>query len=114
MPCATEDEARNSVERLAARGQWPCYFFASDTTGEKDFEEFYTDGEDIDWGRFERLGVIRNPADYDAAKLDHFLAEIARLRTAGTWQKADLVELFFEMLPDFAHKETGRYLDSRM
>ena len=114
VPCETEDEARESVERLAARGQWPCYFFASDTTGEKDFEEFYTDGEDIDWKRFERLGVIRNPAEFDGAKLGHFLAEIARLRAAGTWQKADLVALFFEMLPDFAHKETGRYLDGRM
>lgn len=114
VPCKTEAEARASVERLAARGQWPCYFFASDTTGEKDFEEFYTDGEDIDWDRFERLGVIRNSAEFDEAKLDHFLAEIAHLRANGMWQKADLVELFFEMLPDFAHKETGRYLDSRM
>jgi FlaA1/EpsC-like NDP-sugar epimerase len=114
VPCETEDEARQSVERLADKGQWPCYFFASDTTGEKDFEEFYTDGEDIDWQRFERLGVIRNLAEFDEAKLDHFLAEIAHLRANGMWQKADLVELFFEMLPDFAHKETGRYLDSRM
>ena len=114
VPCSTEAEARANVEPLAAQGQWPCYFFASDTTGEKDFEEFYTHDEDIDWQRFASLGVIQNPATYDAAQLDHFLNEINRLRAAGTWQKADLVALFFELLPDFAHKETGRYLDGRM
>lgn len=114
VPCSTEAEARANVEPLAAQGQWPCYFFASDTTGEKDFEEFYTDDEDIDWQRFASLGVIRNPATYDAARLDHFLNQINRLRAAGTWQKTDLVALFFELLPDFAHKETGRYLDGRM
>lgn len=114
VPCSTEAEARANVEPLAAQGQWPCYFFASDTTGEKDFEEFYTQDEDIDWQRFASLGVIRNPATYDAARLDHFLNEINRLRAAGTWQKADLVALFFHLLPDFAHKETGRYLDGRM
>ena len=114
VPCSTEAEARANVEPLAAQGQWPCYFFASDTTGEKDFEEFYTHDEDIDWQRFASLGVIQNPATYDAAQLDHFLSEINRLRAAGTWQKADLVALFFELLPDFAHKETGRYLDGRM
>ena len=114
VPCSTEAEARANVEPLAAQGQWPCYFFASDTTGEKDFEEFYTHDEDIDWQRFASLGVIQNPATYDAAQLDHFLNEINRLRVAGTWQKADLVALFFELLPDFAHKETGRYLDGRM
>jgi FlaA1/EpsC-like NDP-sugar epimerase len=114
VPCASEEEARASVEELAARGQWPCYFFASDTTGEKDFEEFYTDGEDLDWERFENLGVIRNPAEYDADQLDHFLQAIHDLRAAGRWEKGDLVRLFHEMVPEFAHKETGRYLDGRM
>ena len=114
VPCASEEEARASVEELAAKGQWPCYFFASDTTGEKDFEEFYTEGEDLDWERFENLGVIRNPAEYDAGKLDHFLQAIQDLRAAGRWEKGDLVRLFHDMVPEFAHKETGRYLDGRM
>ncbi|MCS4502492.1 UDP-N-acetylglucosamine 4,6-dehydratase [Arhodomonas aquaeolei] len=114
VPCASEEEARASVETMAARGQWPCYFFASDTTGEKDFEEFYTDDEDLDWERFQNLGVIRNPAEYDADKLDHFLQTFHDLRAAGRWEKGDLVRLFHDMVPEFAHKETGRYLDGRM
>jgi FlaA1/EpsC-like NDP-sugar epimerase len=114
VPCASEEEARSSVEELAARGKWPCYFFTSDTTGEKDFEEFFTENEDLDLESFESIGIIRNQAVYDQARLSYFLEEIERLRSQGSWEKDDLVRLFYEMLPDFAHKETGRYLDWRM
>jgi FlaA1/EpsC-like NDP-sugar epimerase len=114
VPCASEEEARSSVEQFAAEGKWPCCFFTSDTTGEKDFEEFYIDGEDIDWDRFSSLGVIRNPGAYDAAQLDGFLQAMAEMRSAGHWSKSDLLKLFCEMVPEFAHKETGKHLDGRM
>ena len=55
--CDSEDEARDRAEELIANKQWPCYFFKSDTTGEKDFEEFFTDAEDLDMERFETVGV---------------------------------------------------------
>jgi FlaA1/EpsC-like NDP-sugar epimerase len=112
--CATEEEARERAPELIARKRWPVYFFASDTTGEKDFEEFYTGTEALDMDRFEAIGVIRNEAAHDDARLDHFLDGIARLRSRPTWEKADLVDLFNYMIPDFAHKETGKYLDGRM
>jgi FlaA1/EpsC-like NDP-sugar epimerase len=112
--CASEDEARNRVEELAAKRQWPCYFFASDTSGEKDFEEFFTPGETLDMDRFSDLGVIKNSPDYDPEQLDRFLNEIIRLKTQGSWSKTDLVALFNATLDSFAHKETGRYLDGRM
>ena len=112
--CASEDEARDRADGLIAKKQWPCYFFKSDTTGEKDFEEFFTDKEDLDMSRFESVGVIRNPAVFDGAMLDRFSAGMAALRNGPTWTKAQIVELFFEMLPDFAHMETGKYLDQRM
>jgi len=62
---------------FTANKQWPCYFFKSDETGEKDFEEFFTDNEDLDMERFETVGVIRKQLE-------------------------------------FAHKETGKYLDQRI
>lgn len=114
FPCASEDEARSSMEACLARRQWPCYFFESDTTGEKDFEEFYTDTEDLDMARFETLGVIRSPAAFDTDRLDHFLKRIEALRASRSWTRQDLVELFHLMLDNFDHKETGRFLDSRM
>lgn len=112
--CASEDEARGRSAELIARKQWPIYFFASDTTGEKDFEEFYTDVETLDMNRFQNLGVIKNEALFDADKLDWFISNIADLRASPTWDKPELVALFNEMIPDFNHKETGKYLDSRM
>ena len=113
-PCDSEDEARGRASELIAAKRWPCYFFASDTTGEKDFEEFFTDKEVLDMERFAHLGVIKNAPDYDPALLDHFIATIDKIRSAPTWEKAPIVDLFNHMLPDFNHKETGKYLDSRM
>jgi len=112
--CASEDEARDRADELIARKMWPCYFFKSDTTGEKDFEEFYTDKEDLDMARFASLGVIRNQPIFEAGQLDRFADGIDALRTQRVWSKEQLVELFFEMLPDFAQMETGKYLDQRM
>ena len=112
--CESEDEARDRAEELIANKQWPCYFFKSDTTGEKDFEEFFTDNEDLDMERFETVGVIKNQPDFDEAKLDEFMNGIETLRNKGIWAKDDIIKLYFGLLPEFAHKETGKYLDQRM
>jgi FlaA1/EpsC-like NDP-sugar epimerase len=113
-PCESEEEARDGVEERIARKQWPCYFFASDTTGEKDFEEFFTPGETLDMTRFESIGVIKNTAVFDSNALDAFLERIAALKARGWWERDELVDLFHAMLPDFGHKETGKYLDEKM
>jgi FlaA1/EpsC-like NDP-sugar epimerase len=114
VECASEDEARGRADELIANNQWPCYFFKSDTTGEKDFEEFFTNQEHLDMDRFESIGVIRNQPLFNAEQLDSFKDSIDSLRFMPTWTKADIVELFFKLLPDFAHMETGKYLDQRM
>jgi len=112
--CDTEGEARDRAEELIANKQWPCYFFRSDTTGEKDFEEFFTDNEDLDMERFETVGIIKNKPDFDEVKLNNFMDGIGALREEGTWIKDDIAKLYFAFLPEFDHKETGKYLDQRM
>lgn len=112
--CESEDEARSRSEELIAKRNWPCYFFKSDTTGEKDFEEFFTENEDLDMDRFDTLGVIRNMPEFDEEKLNTFMAGIESLRKKSVWTKNDLVELYYSLLPEFSHKETGKYLDQRM
>jgi FlaA1/EpsC-like NDP-sugar epimerase len=112
--CASEDEARDRATELIAQRKWPCYFFSSDTTGEKDCEEFFTDRETVDMSRFESIGVIKSPPGFDAAKLQYFVDRVAAIRAQSTWNKAPIVDLFSEMIPDFSHKETGKYLDARM
>ena len=112
--CSTEEEARDRAYELIASKRWPCYFFKSDTSGEKDFEEFFTDKETLDMGRFQNLGVIKNEANFSSDMLDNFLEVIHELRAQTVWEKAPIVDLFNEMIPDFDHKETGKYLDGRM
>ena len=112
--CESEHEARDRAKELIANKKWPCYFFRSDTTGEKDFEEFFTVNEDLDMERFEAVGVIKNQPDFDEAKLNGFMDGIEALRNKGTWTKDDILKLYFGLLPEFAHKETGKYLDQRM
>ena len=112
--CQSEKEARDRAEELIAKKCWPCYFFTSDTTGEKDFEEFFTDKEDLNMNRFETVGVIKNQPIFDEAKLDEFMIGIDFLREKGTWTKEDIIKLYFGILPEFSHKETGKYLDQRM
>ena len=112
--CESEDEARNLTGELISKNKWPCYFFESDTTGEKDFEEFFTDAEDVDMERFKSVGVVRNKSEFNKAKLDDFESGILELREKGTWEKEDIAKLYYSLLPEFAHKETGKYLDQRM
>ena len=114
--CQSEKEARDRAEEHIAKKCWPCYFFTSDTTGEKDFEEFFTDKEDLDMNRFETVGVIKNQPIFDEAKLDEFMIGIDFLREKGAWTKEDIIRLYFGILPEFSHthKETGKYLDQRM
>ena len=112
--CVSEDEARERTTELIAQKKWPCCFFSSDTTGEKDFEEFFTDSETLDMTRFCSIGVIKNLPGFDLDRLHYFEAALSDIKAQPTWEKAEIVELFNYMIPDFAHKETGKYLDARM
>lgn len=112
--CEDEDEARLLMATLPEEGKWPCLFTKSDTTGEKDFEEFYTDKEILDMERFVNLGVIKNESNSEDDKLNHFATSIDKMKEQGKWSKEEIVDLFHTMIPDFGHKETGRYLDAKM
>ena len=110
----SEDEARANVDALAAQNKWPCLFTKSDTTGEKDFEEFFTKNEILDLKRFENLGIIKNELNIVHSKVERFEQITAKMKSKGSWEKSEIVELFNEMIPNFNHKETGKYLDAKM
>ena len=112
--CETEDEARDRCSELIKQKKWPCFFFESDTTGEKDFEEFFTAEEILNLDRFSSIGVIGNDSKFDQEKLDYFVARVDQIKLSQIWKREDFVNLFHEMIPDFGHKETGKFLDQRM
>ena len=112
--CKTEDEARELIKTLPEQGRWPCLFTKSDTTGEKDFEEFYTDKEILDMDRFNNLGVIKNEAIFNNSKLENFESTIRSLRNNLPWNKKDIVDQFFYMIPGFDYEDKGKYLHGKM
>lgn len=112
--CKTEEEARESCKDLISQKKWPCYFFKSDTTGEKDFEEFYTDQEDLDMDRFNGIGIIKNKLPSDKKKIDTFYSKILDLKRDSNIDKKEVLKLFKLILPNFEHIEKGKNLNSRM
>jgi FlaA1/EpsC-like NDP-sugar epimerase len=112
--CDTENEARELIKTLPEQGKWPCLFTKSDTTGEKDFEEFYTDKEVLDMDRFENLGVIKNEPEYNENQLNNFKDAIGQLKSGMSWDKKSIVNEFFKMIPKFGYHDNGKYLDGKM
>jgi FlaA1/EpsC-like NDP-sugar epimerase len=113
---SSEEEARGRANELIACKKWPCYFFDSDTNGEKPFEEFYSDDDDVVWDRFADVGVIRAPAPSEAVKtrVEKFIATVDRHRQRGSWTFESLTALISEACPELSHVNTGRSLDNRM
>ena len=112
--CKSEDEARALAKSLPQQGEWPCLFTPSDTTGEKDFEEFFTENETLDMERFHNLGVIKNELDFDAKLLGKFEIEIEQMLVKKSWNKEQIVKLFLEFLPNFEYEDKKKYLDGKM
>lgn len=114
VACDSEDEARSRVEELAARGQWPCFFQAGDTTGEKPLEEFTIEGEEIVADRFAEIDVIRWRRLEDEDRLDGFVAGLREALHSGSWSREQLLDQIKRLVPEFEHRETGKFLDARM
>ena len=42
------------------------------------------------------------------------MKQIKQFQTEKSWSKEDIVQLFFEMLPELEYEDKGKYLDSKM
>ena len=112
--CVNEEEARQKVKHPTNSNKYPCLFTVSDTTGEKEVEEFYTVNERVDLNRFQGIGIIKNNANPKQRELNFFLDQISKMRKENKWQKTELVSLFQELIPEMNYLDTGKYLDSKM
>jgi FlaA1/EpsC-like NDP-sugar epimerase len=113
--CKTEEEARRKALQLnESSTAYPVYFFETDTSGEKPYEEFFTEKEVIDNDRFINLGVIKNSLKRDFREIDEIFERLSTLFDSKNVTKAEVVEILKRWLPDFDHIEKGRGLDSKM
>lgn len=111
----SDEEAIAAAAQLTdASTMYPVHFSASDTSGEKSYEEFYTDGETVDEGRFHALGVITGKTMPDRAAVERLFATLTSAFDRMDVTKAEVVAILHDYLPNFHHIETGRSLDSKM
>lgn len=115
LKCQSDEEAIDKSENLKKGvNLYPVHFSVSDTSGEKPFEEFYTDTETVDMDRFQALGVITDKEKCDQNKLLRLLADLENIFRGQEVEKEEVIRIIGEYLPNFSHIETGRSLDSKM
>lgn len=112
--CASEEEARRRCPELISQKKWPCYFFDSDTSGEKGFEEFFTSNEEVVLNKFDGVGIVKLSRNIDLKRLDDFESNISDWRESGSWDRQALIEILKKAVPEFQHVEKGKNLDQRM
>ena len=112
--CGSEEEAKARSSELIPKKQWPCYFFQSDTTGEKGFEEFYSHEEQTDLDRYSDIGIIQREFFQDHNLLDTFIEFCRHARADNRLSKADYVQAMLKVVPMMQHVETGKNLDEKM
>lgn len=114
--CQSEEEARQKAAALKPDdSSYPVYYFPTDTSGEKPFEEFYTTQEKVDWQRFDQLGVIKIGQIKNLGDIEIMFQKLKVLFNSDQpIQKKDVVELLGDFIPNFEHIEKGKHLDQRM
>ncbi|MDD5168496.1 MAG: polysaccharide biosynthesis protein [Syntrophales bacterium] len=113
--CSSEDEAKQKAGLLNSDSKtWPCYFFASDTTGEKPFEEFYTDDDHVNMDRYRSVGVISQPPWKDQDAINLALEAFERIKKMDCWEKEDMVTAIKIIVPELMHEEKNKNLDQKM
>lgn len=113
--CTSEGDAREKVELMPGESrQYPVYFSQSDTSGEKQFEEFFTEEEKVNFHRFHSLGVVEGKASKNINEIETWIQKLEELFAGSGTKKEEVVTLIKNYLPNFEHAETGKSLDAKM
>ncbi len=113
--CTSEEEARKFAKDMPEESRvYPVYYFTSDTSGEKNFEEFYIPGEKICMERFRALGVIEEVKALPMPEINDFFEQLETTLHHPQTEKADIVRVMKKFIPNFEHIEKGKNLDQKM
>lgn len=114
LECESDEEAIDKSEDLRNGSlKYPVHYSGSNTSGEKAYEEFYTDEESVDLDRLKALGIVTDKEVPDKKKVDVLFDKLNNAFNKET-SKEEIVSIIKEYLPNFEHIETGKSLDSKM
>ena len=111
----SDDEAKRIAHEMAAdEKNYPVVYTASNTTGEKAYEEFYIPGEQVNMERFMSLGVVEQTERRSMDEVVNFFDELQQIFASPIFTKAEVVSAIKAFLPNFEHEEKGKNLDQKM
>jgi len=112
--CKSEKEAKEIALNLSDNSSYPIYFFKTDTSGEKLYEEFYTSEDEVNFNLYESIGVVTNSLKPSFSEMELTINEIETLFKREFYNKEDVIKIMNKILPNFNHIETGKSLDQKM
>ena len=112
--CKSETEAKEFASKINDYSSYPVYFFKTDTSGEKLYEEFYTPEDKVNFNLYESIGVVTNSLKPTISDMEVTIEEIETLFKRESYNKEDIVKIMNKILPNFNHIETGKTLDQKM
>ena len=112
--CESEIEAKKASLTISSTNPYPVYFFESDTSGEKLFEEFCSENDEVDLKKYDSIGVITNTTKPSNFQIESIINQIELIFSSDSYKKSDIIEIFNELLPDFNHVDKGKNLDEKM
>ena len=92
--------------------KYPIYFFKTDTSGEKTYEEFFTEEEDYEINKYDSLGFIKTPEI--KISFEDVESDFENVFKNSNSNKSDIITVIKKYVPDFMHIETGKHLDQKM
>lgn len=111
----SDDEAKRIAYEMADdEKNYPVVYTASNTTGEKAYEEFYIPGEQVNMERFMSLGVVEQTERRSMDEVVNFFDELQQIFASPVFTKAEVVSAIKAFLPNFEHEEKGKNLDQKM
>jgi FlaA1/EpsC-like NDP-sugar epimerase len=112
--CKSEKEAKEIALKLSDNSSYPVYFFKTDTSGEKLYEEFYTSQDEVNFELYESIGVVTNSFKPSFSEMEVTIKKIETLFKRESYNKEDIIKIMSKILPNFNHIETGKTLDQKM
>ena len=113
----TIDKCKSEFQALSKSNftkNYPVYYSVSDTTGEKPYEEFFTENEKVDFGRYKSLGVVIGIKPKSIYKIDNLINKLNNEFSKKVTKKENIVKILKKYLGKFDHIELDKSLDSKM